>query len=366
MKYITRREGFKLAKDNFERKALKKKAWKILIDSYIPKDEIYTQDWAKYDLAKTNEDIFVKRCLQELLTIAIPKTDDSKLGRKGYSIHDKIFCMCMKVYYRSDLRKSQSILKELKNLDLIDKVPCYKSIDNFFNDKELSKILDDLILISALPLASIETTGAIDATGFSTNRFERWFDHRYGNKTEGKKRQWRKLHAIAGCKSNVFISVELTNQFVADITMLESIVKDKIKFFDLDNFVADRAYSSRRVVEFIHNMGLVPLIPFKIGSSGNNQKYPIWNMMFDFFVSRHQEFRRKYSVRANIETCFHMLKQRYGDHLATKNFTANVNEIKVKVLCHNLCCLLTEMSESEIKIDFDACVKNKCSVEANT
>jgi hypothetical protein len=52
-----------------------------------------------------------------------------------------------------------------------------------------------------------------------------------------------------------------------------------------------------------------------------------------------------------------MVKNRFGDHLLTKNLTANVNEIKVKFLCHNLCCLIVEAFESGISLDFEDCVK---------
>lgn len=181
------------------------------LDDYETKKEVikkqYPQLWSEYNQAKTNEDILFKRMLDELLFLGIDNTPIIRIGRAGYSTRDKILCMCVKIYYKSDLRKTQSILKELHNLSLIHKVPCFKSIDNFFNDKELLKLLDNLILISALPLAELEETGAIDSTGFSTSEFERWFSYKWG-KTEGIERVWRKLMLVLDAKAIFFFQLK--------------------------------------------------------------------------------------------------------------------------------------------------------------
>ncbi len=355
-------QAFDKVKKKHEDKVRDKERWKNLLKTYVPRNKICNQRWPEYDLAKTNEVIFVKRCLQELLTIYLSETNIPKLGRKGYSIKDKIFCMCIKVYYQCDLRKSTSVLKELKALNFIEKVPCYKSIDNFFNDKELNKILDDLILISSLPIASIEETGAIDATGLSMSRFDRWVEHKHGTGIKDKKKHFRKLHAIVGSKSNIFISAELTDQYVSDVAMFEPVIGDKMKYFKMNNFVADKAYSSRKVLSFLNSIGLNPYIPFRRGSTGVEKGNPIWSKMFDKFFNNHQEYMKIYHSRSNIESSFHMLKQRFGDNLMTKRFIANTNEIKAKILCHNICCLLTESIESSISIDFFDCVKKVATV----
>jgi len=316
----------------------------------------YKQQWAEYNMAKTNEDILFKKMLQEILFLSIEEDSYPKVGRKGYSIKEKLFAMCVKIYYRSDLRKCQSILKELKNLHYINRVPCFKSIDNFFNDARLSKILDDLILISALPMAELEKTGAIDSTGFSVSRFDRWVDYKWG-KHEGKERVWRKAHAVCGCKSNIFLSVAVTEKNTGDISMVEEVIGTRTRYFKMDNFTADKAYSSRRVLKFLNGLGMNPFIPFKKNVTGKSMGCMVWSQMFYFFKHYNDEFLRKYHARSNIESSFHMVKNRFGDHLLTKNMAGNVNEIKVKFLCHNLCCLIVEAFESGISLDFDNCVK---------
>lgn len=80
--------------------------------------------------------------------------------------------------------------------------------------------------------------------------------------------------------------------------------------------------------------------------------------MFRMFQKHHEKYMKFYHKRSNIETGFHMVKQRFGDHLYTKNHSANVNEIKMKFLCHNICVLIQEIFESDISVDFQTCVKN--------
>lgn len=321
----------------------------------------YSQDWEAYDKAKTNEDIFFKKLLEELLLLAVEEPERQKTGRKGFTFKEKLFCMAIKIFYRSDLRKATAILKELQNLRYIDRVPCFKSIDNFFNDKRLSAVLDSLILISALPLAELETTGAIDSTGFSTSRFHRWFDHKYG-KEENKKRIWRKAHACIGTKTNIFLSVKVTESNVNDVSMFQEVLGNKVTYFNMKEFTADKAYLTREVMQFLHNLGMMPYIPFKNNSIGLPKGFRIWRIMFDEFKNHPERYMRKYHQRSNIETGFHMIKTNYGDNLMTKSFIGNENEIKVKFLCHNLCCLIQEAFENNIDINFETCVKTAASV----
>jgi hypothetical protein len=51
-----------------------------------------------------------------------------------------------------------------------------------------------------------------------------------------------------------------------------------------------------------------------------------------------------------------MIKNRFKNNIRTNGFNSNVNEIKIKCLCHNIFVLIQEMYESNINIDFESCV----------
>ena len=55
----------------------------------------------------------------------------------------------------------------------------YNTMHRYMKDSALTPILRMLLLESARPFQSIETQFAIDSTGFSTNQWERWMDHKW-------------------------------------------------------------------------------------------------------------------------------------------------------------------------------------------
>lgn len=313
----------------------------------------YPQDWAAYDKAKTNEDGLFKELLIELSLIAqeerLPKP-----GRTGHLTWEKILSMCLKEYYKSDLRKTQSILKSLQQAQKIPRVPGYRSIDRFYNDKDLTPLLEKLILISALPLANVEITGAVDSTGFSVRKYKSWNEAKWHVKNGTKERVWVKLHAWCGTKTNIFVSAKITPSDVGDAPMLKEVIGNNTLYFQMKQFVADKAYSSREILSFIEDMNMNPYIPFKKNANGKAKGFFIWKKMYNLFKTKNDEYMTIYHQRSNVETCFHMLKTRFGDRLLTKNLTANQNEILARILCHNLCVLIQETFERDLQTDFKA------------
>jgi Transposase DDE domain len=73
-----------------------------------------------------------------------------------------------------------------------------------------------------LPLKPVETDFAVDSSGFTTCRFTRWFDHKYG--VTKQKQEWVKCHLICGVKTNVVTAVEILDKFAADVKVLTALV----------------------------------------------------------------------------------------------------------------------------------------------
>ena len=47
-----------------------------------------------------------------------------------------------------------------------------------------------------------------------------------------------------------------------------------------------------------------------------------------------------------------MIKAKFGDAVRSKTWTAQVNEVLLKVLCHNICVVIQEIHELGIQTDF--------------
>ena len=314
----------------------------------------YPQDWTNYNLAQTQEKTIAEKLLLELLE-AFETNRKRHPNRKGATFRDKIYCMFIYNYSGYSSRRCISELKAAQQRKILDHVPHFNSVLNYFYDLETIKILKKLIQITALPLKNIEVDFATDSTGFSTSLFERWLDIR--TQKIGRKRHWKKCHAIVGVKSNIITSVIITEGTDADSPHLVPLTMETTRFFDMKELSADKAYLSHDNLEHIANLGAIPYIPFKSNSSPKAKGSIIWSRMFDYFLNNKERFLQSYHKRSNVESTFSMIKRKFGNNLRTKRDNSHINEILMKCLCHNLAVLVQESFELGLEIDFANCAE---------
>lgn len=234
-----------------------------------------------------------------------------------------------------------SDLRDAKTKGFIAATPHYNSIFNYLENPALTPLLTGLIEQSSLPLRSVETSFAVDSSGFSTSRFTRWFDVKYGK--ERVKQDWVKCHLMCGVKTNIVTAVAIDEMYTHDTLMFVPMVETTAKNFAISEVSADKAYGSLANTDAVTNAGGTPFIAFKgtaTGAAGGT-----FGQMFHYFMFRKEEFLQHYHSRSNIESTFSMMKRKFGDGLRSKTDTAMVNETLCKVLCHNLVVLIHEMYE---------------------
>jgi len=308
----------------------------------------YGQKWNAYNKAQTNEKLIFMQLLSDLCqNIEQPKY---KFGRPTIPMQDMIFSSAMKIYTTFSLRRFISDIKIAQEKGYLERVCSYATVSNFMNNKEITPILKELIKISALPLSSVETEFAIDSSGFSTSRFARYFSTKYGKDTV--RRTWFKAHLIAGVKTNVIVNCEITDGYVNDSPQLTPLIKGvNTERWDIKEVSCDRAYSSKENLKLINDVGATPYIPFKVNTSGRRGNF-IWNKMYHYFLYKHEEFMQHYHKRSNVESVFNMIKTKFRDNLRSKKETAQINELLLKILCHNICVVIQEMMELGVKAEF--------------
>ena len=141
----------------------------------------YKQDWPKYNLAQATE----KRRLQVLLHDLCRNLPDeerapNRRGPKPHTMRDRIFAMAFKVYCGLSSRRSSCDLVDAHEKGYTVRLVPGAKVCDFMEDERCTPILKRLIAFSARPLRSVETNFAIDSSGFSSSRYERWFDEKYG------------------------------------------------------------------------------------------------------------------------------------------------------------------------------------------
>ena len=308
----------------------------------------YSQDWIAYDLAQTQQKELFMHLLKDICTnVEQPRYT---FGRPTLPLADMIFVSAFKVFSTFSLRRFTSDMKLAMEHGHINKVPYYSSIARYMENPDVTPVIKELITITSLPLTSVETDFTIDSSGFGTSRFVKWFDHKYGK--EKDYRTWIKAHLVCGVKTNIVTAVELTTTNEADTKFLPELMVQTAQNFTIKEVSGDKAYSSRANMELINDIGAVPYIPFRKNATGRAKNSPMWKKMYHYFEYKHEEFLEHYHKRSNAETTFHMIKSKFGDSVRSKTVTAQVNEVLLKVLCHNICVVIQEMFELGIEPRF--------------
>ena len=130
---------------------------------------------------------------------------------------------------------------------------------------------------------------------------------------------------------------------------LPGLVDATARNFGIREVSADKAYSSRRNLHAIDAVGATPYIPFKKGANGIGKKFDgLWNRLWHYYNFNRSDFLESYHKRSNAETAYSMIKAKFGDNVRSKTPIAQVNEVLVKVLCHNICVLIQSMHERGI------------------
>lgn len=314
----------------------------------------YPQNWPAYDKATTQQKTLFMKLLADLTKqINAPSYE---FGRPTLPISDMIYSGAMKVYTTFSLRRFMSDMEEAKNKGYIDNKPCYASVGHFIQRKDITPLLVQIVTATSLPLQNVEHDFSIDSTGFGTGRFQRWYSFKHGR--EIRTRTWVKCHFINGVKTNVISSVKITSEFEADSPQLTELVTKTSEHFSMDEFSGDKAYSSRYNLALLDELGAKPYVPFKINTTPRPKGYWIWRKMWHYFQLNREDFLKYYHKRSNAETTVHMIKSKFGDHVRSKTWTAQVNEVLLKVICHNICCVIQEMHELGIIPKFETQVLN--------
>src|SRR5262249_12102299 len=156
---------------------------------------------------------------------------------------------------------------------------------------------------------------APDSSGFSTSRFVRWFDEKYGTERSGH--AWVKAHAVCGVKTNIVTAVEIAGPDAGDCPMFQPLVEATAQNFTVKEVVADKAYLSRDSLDLVASLGGTAYVPFKSNSVAG-EAGTIWERMFHFYSFHREAFLKRYHQRSNVESTFAMLKAKFRDHVRSK------------------------------------------------
>lgn len=310
----------------------------------VPVRPTYRQNWPAYNEAQTTEKHRLMVLLHDLCRV-LPELP-YKGGRRRTPVGDVVFSVAFKVYSTFSSRRFACDLKDAHAKKYVTTLIHPNKVNTHLENPELTPLLRDLIMRSSLPLRTVETDFAPDSSGFSTSRFVRWFDEKYGVHRSG--RDWVKVHVMSGVKTHIITAVEIHGRDAADSPQFPAMVNATAQNFTIREVPADKAYLSKENLELVASLGGTAFIPFKSNSIAG-EAGSLWERMFFYYNFRREEFLQHYHKRSNVESVFSMIKAKFRDHIRSRVDTAMVNEVLCKILCHNLCVVIASQCELGIE-----------------
>ncbi len=299
----------------------------------------YPQNWKAYNAAQTTEKEKFQALLRELCEgIEEP---EQKRGRPRIPLSDAVFSAAFKVYSTFSGRRFMTDLRAAHAAGHISRVPSYASLFTCLESEAVTPILHRLIVESSRPLKAVEVDFAVDASGFTSSRFVRWFNVRYG--IVQQHHEWVKVHLMCGVKTNIVTAVEIAGRDAGSSPMLPPLLATTTQTFTAREVSGDKEFASFKNYDAIEAAGATPFIAFKARHTGKGGG--LWSKMHHYFNFRRDEFLTHYHKRSNVESTFSMIKAKFRDHVRSKTDVAMRNEALCKILCHNICVLIQEMYE---------------------
>jgi transposase len=314
----------------------------------IPKRPTYKQNWPAYNLAQITEKHRFQVLLFELCR-SLPNRRQDGPGRRFTRMADMVFTCALKVYTTFSSRRFGCDLSDAHAKGYLSQVIHPVRVCAFLDNPALTPVLHSLIVRSSLPLRAVETVFAPDSTGFSTSRFVRWYDEKYGVQRSGH--DWVKAHAMCGVETQVVTAVEIHGRDANDCPQFKPLVEKTAENFTIKEVPADKAYLSHENLELVEKLGGVAYVPFKCNSQPGEAD-SVWEKMFFYYSFHREHFLPHYHQRSNAESTFSMVKAKFRDHVRSRTDTAMKNEVLTKFLCHNICVVIQSQCELGIEATF--------------
>lgn len=302
--------------------------------------KVYKRDWPTYTLSQVEE----KRRLQVLLhdlCQGVENPPENRCGRKRTAMADMVFTSVLKVYTTLSSRRFGTDLDEATGKGYLSHKLHPVMVCTFLESKLLTPVLKELIAVSAVPLQVVESDFAVDSSGFSTSRFVRWHDEKYGG--QRSERDWVKCHIACGVKTHVVTAAEVLERDSADAPQFKPLVNATGQSFKIGEVSADKGYLSAENIEAVCKLGGTPFIAFKSNTTGGVGG--LFEKMFYFYSLHREEYLAHYHKRSNVESVFSAVKRKFGDAVRSKSDVAMRNEVLCKLLANNLCCLILSQME---------------------
>ncbi|MDF1539190.1 MAG: IS5 family transposase, partial [Candidatus Thorarchaeota archaeon] len=175
---------------------------------------------------------------------------------------------------------------------------------------------------------------AVDSTGFSHSTGGEWMSLRFKRTL---KRRFTALRAAVDTDTLMIHSVRVRARPGGDAKEMVPLLK-RVPHQSLVTVYGDKAYISRKNVQFIADLGAYPAIEPKKNLGVNSKGHRAYGQLMREYRRDPEEWKRvhEYGKRSLVETVFGMMKLRFTGSLSSRRYKEQRQELLVKVILHNL------------------------------
>ncbi len=303
----------------------------------------YQQDWPNYDLAQQVEESEFRRLLADLCDTLPPPASQkgTKGGNATAALSDLIFASVYKIYSGKSGRRFATAMSEARESGYVSRALHHSTIARCLESEETTPVLTGLIEASALPFKAIETEFAVDSSGFSACKYDRWYEAKYGRMHA--EHSWVKAHVMTGTTTQAITSVIVMDKNSNDTPQFPPLVKATARGFTIRQVSGDKAYATVNNFQAVEDAGGTGYLAFKVNTTG--EAGGVYERMYHLFCLNRDEYLAYYHRRSNVESVFSAVKRLFGDAVRSKNETAMRNEVLGKLLAYNITLLVHAIYE---------------------
>ena len=152
---------------------------------------------------------------------------------------------------------------------------------------------------------------------------------------------------FCGVKTKMVAAVEVIGGIAHESLHFPKLLGEVAKHNRVLKLSADAGFSSVSNLTATVEIGAFLYIPFKDGTTGGQGG--LWERLYHRFNLDKAGFMKHYYKQSIVESTFSAIKQVFGEAVRSKTLTAMKNVCLCKVLCDNICRVITYMCELEIE-----------------
>lgn len=331
---------------------------KTFIDPYTPKPygskKTYPQEWSFYQKSRGREKLNTFAIVNDSVEhLNIPYNYKGN-GRPPADLNDICKSLLIGAFSNYSSWELESELRIAKSLGIITKVPARSTLNRYLQNPIITTYLHKLCKLIAEPLAPLEHSFIIDASGISNSYGnKRWRDIRHKKEEAKERRKYSKLHIMCGEKTKIISATAITDGNRHENPLLIPLLNETSKIFKIKKVLADAGYLSQRNAKAIASIGAVPFIRTKknVHTPMKGVSSPFGDMLRKQKLTP-LDFAREYNKRAIVESVFSSFKRTKTSFCRAKLSTSQQNEILSKIVCHNAGILGKWLLRQDLKCKF--------------